>query len=105
MAQLALTFTVPPRAGKLQARFAAFHAANPHVYQTLARLAREAKAAGATRLGAKALWERCRWDLQVVTRGSDGFRLDNSLVSSYSRLLMQEPDLDGVFETRQRKAP
>lgn len=103
MAQLALTFTVPPRAGKLQARFEAFHRANPHVYATLLELARKAKAAGKERIGIKALWEVCRWEIGLRTRG-DEFRCNNDYTAGYARLLMQEPDLDGMFELRQRRS-
>jgi hypothetical protein len=92
-----------PARPSLAQRFAAFHEANPHVYATLVRLAREARAAGKERLGMKALWERLRWELEVVTRG-DEFRCNNNYTAAYARLLMDnEPDLAGLFETRRRR--
>lgn len=86
---------------ELQARFEAFHAANPRVYATLVRLAREAHAVGHQRVGIAMLFEVARWQLSVVTTGDD-FKLNNSWRSRYARLIMaQEQDLAGVFETRE----
>jgi hypothetical protein len=103
--QLELAMAPPARTKRrpsIEERFAAFHAANPHVYQTLLRLARRARAAGKERLGMKALWEVCRWEFGLATSG-DEFRCNNDFTASYARLLMQEPDLAGMFETRERK--
>jgi hypothetical protein len=92
------------RKPKLDERFAQYHAANPHVYAELVRLAREAKAAGRTKVGAKELTEVCRWHLRLKTVGAE-FRLDNSLVALYARLIQeQEPDLRGLFELRRRRS-
>lgn len=88
----------------IDARFAAFHRDNPNVYATLVRLAREARAAGKTRIGMKALVERARWDLWLATHG-DEYKINNSFVSRYVRLIVsQEPDLAGMFETRRLRA-
>ena len=85
--------------------FAEFHAANPHVYYELVRLAREAKAAGRTKLGAKELYEVARWHLRLRTRGDADFRLNNNHTSFYARLIQtQEADLAGMFETRKRRS-
>jgi len=86
---------------ELQARFEAFHAANPRVYATLVRLAREARAVGHQRVGIAMLFEVARWQLSIQTTGDD-FKLNNSYRSRFARLIMaQEPDLAGVFETRE----
>jgi hypothetical protein len=88
----------------LDERFAQYHAANPHVYAELVRLAREAKAAGRQRVGAKELFEVCRWHLRLKARG-DEYGLNNSMTSNYARLIQeQEPDLRGMFETRRRRS-
>lgn len=88
----------------IDARFAQFHRENPIVYKTLVRLAREARDAGKTRVGIKALAERARWDLWLATRGDD-FKINNSLISRYVRLIVaQEPDLAGMFELRRLRA-
>ena len=86
------------------ARFRAFHEANPHVYARLVELAREARRAGVERLGMRMLWERLRWDARLRTvRGEDEWKLNNDLAPSFARMLMsREPDLRGLFETRER---
>jgi hypothetical protein len=95
-----------PEHGSIEEQFRRFHAENPHVYRELVRLARQARAAGAERLGMKQLFEVLRWEHQVRTSDWTGFRLNNNYTSYYARQIMdQEPDLRGVFETRQLHAP
>lgn len=102
--QLALDFD--GRADSIQRRFLAFHEANPHVYAAIVGYAREAKAAGARRVGMAAIFERLRWDHLIETGGSGGFRLNDQHTSRYARLVMaQEPDLDGLFEIRELRPP
>jgi hypothetical protein len=85
-------------------RFMCFHAANPHVYTALVRLAREAKAAGAKKLGMKLLIERLRWEMMIET-GGDPWRLNNIYTSRYARLIaVREVDLVGFFEMRELKS-
>jgi hypothetical protein len=90
----------------IDAKFAEFHRANPHVYATLVRLAREAKGAGKTKIGVKALWERMRWDLWLSTVDTiDEPKLNNDFTSRFARLIEErEPDLRGLFETRRLRA-
>jgi hypothetical protein len=84
-------------------KFEQFHAENPHVLDELVRLAREAITSGRSRLGIKAIWEVCRWNLNLSTTGRP-FKLDNSMTAAYARMIMeQHPDLRGVFETRCRR--
>jgi hypothetical protein len=67
------------------------------------KLAREARAAGRTRVGLKELYEVARWNLRLATRGDD-YCLNNDYTASYARLIQeQEPDLAGLFETRTRR--
>lgn len=89
-------------------RFERFHVANPDVYRRLYDLAtskvasQRARGVLFPRIGAKALWERMRWDMDdAPAKRGDGPALNNSFVSRYARLLMQEPGLSGVFETRE----
>jgi hypothetical protein len=102
--QLELVACVPPkRRPTIEQRFASFHAVNPHVMAEMLRLARCHLDNGATRIGAKQLWEELRLSIRVRKLGE--WRLDNSLVSLYSRALLEmEPRLVGVIETRKRKA-
>ena len=70
------------------------------MYEGLVRLARELTAQGRARVGIKMLFEVLRWQHALRTTG-DEFKLNNNYHSHYARLIMsQEPDLDGVFETR-----
>jgi len=88
----------------IEEAFRRFHAENPHVAQELVRLARQAKRAGATRLGMKMLFEVLRWRHTLRT-GGDDFKLNNNYHAYYARLIMSEnEDLEGVFETRKLHA-
>lgn len=81
--------------------FLAFHSANPNVYAALCRLARQAVAKGRKRVGMKMLFEVVRWEVFLTTQ-KDEFKLNNNYTARYARLIMeQEPDLAGVFETRE----
>ena len=72
-------------------RFAAFHAANPHVADALEQLAGQWFAAGHRKVGMKALVERLRWESGIRTEGS-AYRVNNSHVSFYARLLLERLD-------------
>lgn len=91
-----------PRKLTIAERFAAFHAANPHVFAEMLRLAREKLDAGAKRIGAKGLYEDCRESLRVRKLGE--YRLNNDFTAILSRMLVEaEPRLVGVIEMRRRK--
>lgn len=84
--------------------FEAFHENNPHVYDQLVRMARQAKAAGVERWGMKRLFEVLRWERAIESRG-EPFLLNNNFTAFYARLVMErEPDLVGFFETRRSQA-
>lgn len=93
----------PPDGKSIKTAFLEFHAANPIVYYELVRYARQAKKAGATKVGIKMLFEVLRWNvlLNTARTGNDDFKLNNNYHSYYARLIMSnEPDLEGIFETR-----
>src|SRR6266542_3564920 len=91
-----------PRAKTIDARFWAFHQANPLVYVNLVRLAREAKAKGHNRISIGMLWEVLRWNrLVAVVDATSLYELNDNYRSRFARLIMQqETDLDGIFEVR-----
>lgn len=98
--------TLPPdtpakRAGDgVRQSFEAFHAENPHVLTTLRDEALRVKAKGWKVFGMKALVEGLRWDARLATNGKP-WKLNNSHVASYARLLMETtPDLRGFFRLR-----
>lgn len=87
--------------GGYEARFRAFHKANPHVYRELLRLARIARR-NRKKVGIRMLWEVMRWNLTIVTHDDfSNFKLNDHYHSRYARLLNREPELLGVFELRQ----
>lgn len=84
-------------------RFETFHTENPHVLAEMLRLARARLDRGETWISVKALWEELR--VSLSTNARDGYRLNNSFTALYSRTLLEtEPRLQGVIETRRRKA-
>ncbi len=88
----------------LRDRFDRFHAANPHVYRELVRLARHVRGLGFEQCGIALLFERMRWEWAIRTRG-DRYTLNNDFRSRYARLIMdQEPDLEGFFVVRRLTA-
>lgn len=85
----------------LDARFARFHADHPDVYTALHTLTVDLLRQGHRKIGIGMLWEVLRWQ-SMLGGDVDGYRLNNSLRSRYSRLLMDsDPRLAGVFETRE----
>lgn len=83
-------------------RWAEFHAANPHVFAELLRLARARLARGEGRIGVKALWEELRSWLSVT--GQDVYKLNNDYTSLYARALIErDPALASLIEVRRRK--
>lgn len=87
----------------LDARFEAFHRANPAVFGLFVAFAEQAKVRN-MRIGAKAIAERIRWEVPVDTKG-DTFKLNNIFVSRYARLVAKErPDLADLFSFRGLKS-
>jgi hypothetical protein len=85
---------------KVVAKFKAFHAANPHIYDLFLRFTNQLVKRGRTRYGMKSIAERVRWEMAVETAGDD-FKINNIYMSCYARLLiLKNPDLKDFFETR-----
>lgn len=92
----------------IQERFERFDRENPLVWETLVRLAFEAQAAGARKLGIRTLWEVMRWHVFLLTRDPSGLKLNDHYHSRYVRKLVDEyPDEfgNGFFELRTLRAP
>ena len=87
--------------------FVVFHNANPKVYWELVRLAKEAKTNGHQKIGIGMLWEVMRWNLFYQKNDPNSeFKLNNNYRSRYARFVMDtNPDLVGLFETRELKSP
>jgi len=86
---------------QIQEKFEEYHNNNPIVYETLVKLAKEAKQAGKKKLGIKLLVERARWEFMFKLKSDDSFKINNDFTSRYARLIMkQEKDLDGFFDLK-----
>lgn len=86
-----------------ETKFEDYHRDNPDVYEALKKFALQAKRSGRTRLGIAMLYERVRWFTTIETSGT--FKVGNTWRAYYARKLMkEEPELAGFFETRKSKA-
>jgi len=92
------------RPSPMEVRFLAFHAENPHVYDTLRGICLEVRRSGHRRFGIRTVWERLRWLTLFDTSRPEGEKkLNDHYTRYYARLLMeQEPELWGFFEIRER---
>lgn len=83
-------------------KFERFHAANPELYREIVRQARELiEATGARRISMQGLIEVARHRIQIVTRRTDSYKINNDVAAFYARLVAhQEDDLADVFERR-----
>jgi len=85
-------------------RFKKFHAENPHVFQELLRMAREARALGRDHYGINGLFEVVRWHTMIET-SDPAFKINNNYAPYYARLIMKtDPSLVGFFRTRTSRA-
>ena len=92
------------KSATIEERAMAFHEANPKVYAELRRLALTLYYRGHKHFGCKMLIEQMRWQWAERTSDMSGFKLNNSYTATYARLLMHnEPELQGVFNTRNTK--
>ena len=88
-------FDQPPPDPK-RAAWAAFHAQHPGVFAMFERFALEAAAGGVQRIGARAVWERMRWENRVHQRATDeAWALNNNWPPYYARhFLTLHPEHD-----------
>jgi hypothetical protein len=91
----------------IQERFEEFHETNPWVYDQLVTLARRVQARGHDRIAIDYLFGYIRWTQLMRPRDpNSAFKLNDHYRSRFARLIMeQEPDLAGLFELRELKAP
>lgn len=87
---------------------AVFHRENPEVWRLFCRFAlraaeRDSDGAGLRSYGARMIWERIRWEVNVEVRGIDGtrLRLNDHYIAYYSRaFLLRYPQHAGLFRPR-----
>jgi hypothetical protein len=86
---------------KLLQAFENFDVENPKIWELLVKFSFEAKNSGMTNIGISLLVERIRWEIQVVTKSSDKYKINNNHRAFYARKLMATyPELTGLFRTR-----
>lgn len=84
--------------------FEEYHAQNPHIYEAFKRFTLEATANGRTRLSARMVVERLRWESMV--RAVDGeYKINDHIIPFYARLFVQDfPEHKNLFSMRKAKA-
>lgn len=89
----------------IEQEFKQFHKEHPEVYYQLVQLARKWQANGSAKLGIATLFEVLRWNSHLNANKDGGYKLNNNYRALYARLIMEnEPDLNGLFEVRERTA-
>lgn len=85
--------------------FEEYHERNPHVWVLFRRFTLEAIASGRSRIGAKMIAERIRWETFIRASNGDDFKINNNFTAYYARRFMAEyPEHEGIFQTRASKA-
>jgi hypothetical protein len=88
---------------RIELEFKEFHLEHPEVYTELVKLARTWQSNGSDKLGIATLFEVLRWNSHLNPQRDSGYKLNNNYRALYARLIMeQEPDLNGLFEIRER---
>jgi hypothetical protein len=93
--------TLPHQGPTITEQFHAFDAQHPWVYRALEQLVEQRLAAGAQRVGMKALFEALRWRHPPGVKG-----LNNNYTALYARrLLTAHPEWASAIEVRRRRSP
>ncbi len=85
----------------LDEKFFQYHNDNPHVLKLFLNYARQVKDVGFQHYGFHTIMHRVRWHLNVETKDSEGYKMNNNYSSRYARLLVKEnPEFEGFFRNR-----
>lgn len=85
----------------LEIEFKEYDKANPQVWDYFCRFAFEAIEAGRVTLSVSLIIERIRWEVFVVTKSNDGFKINNNHRAFYARKFMKfYPQHKDIFRTR-----
>jgi hypothetical protein len=105
--------TLPSRQGNLFAvvndtnykKFCVFHAEFPKVYELFERFSLNLIQRGRTKLGAKMIIERIRWEMATDgSRDAEGLKINNNYTCYYSRLFVERhPQYKEYFDFREVK--
>ena len=88
---------------KLENAALSFHADNPIVWHLFLRFTGEVLNRGFKNYSVTAIFERIRWETDVVTQGAYGdFKINNNHSAYYARWYMEQyPEFDGFFRIRE----
>ena len=90
---------------RLLARWSAYHADHPEVYELFVRHAFLMRATGRSKYGSSTIIELIRWHEDLSRKAGDEWKINNDFVSIYSRLAMiKNPELKGFFDIRAWKS-
>jgi hypothetical protein len=79
----------------------AFHQANPHVLQEIARVCLRVRRMGRTRWSINAAFEVVRYNAAITT-DHRVYKLNNNHRAYYARWIMRDvPELEGFFQVRE----
>ena len=89
---------------RIEREFAAFHRANPTIYNRLEMLCVDAMRKGATRISVYELSEYLRMHVNIPKAPGAEYKVNNSYRPLYARLLIHNvPALAALIETRSRR--
>lgn len=79
--------------------FQEYHERNAKIYKEFVFYANELILAGESKIGAKAIFERIRWESKIKRTGE--FKVNNNFTSDYARKFEKDhPYFSGIFEKR-----
>ena len=88
----------------IDTEFRKFHTENPAVFNLFMIFAEQALATG-QKIGAKAIWERMRWEINMNPTYGEYYKCNNNYTSRYARLaIAKNPKLASLFEIRRIKS-
>jgi len=86
---------------KLDAAFAKFHLANPRVWEMYKSLAMKRYAVGYRRGSSEQMIQVIRWEMDLQTFTTDGFKISNNHRKRYAlKLATESPEFRTFFEFR-----
>ena len=79
--------------------FESYQARNPRLYKEFVHYTHQMIGAGQTKIGAKAIFERIRWESKIER--NDEFKINNNYSADYARKFEKDfPHFAGIFEKR-----
>lgn len=83
--------------------FEEYHQENPFIYEEFKRFSLQLVNNGHTKIGAKQVAERIRWESMTQKKGK--FKFNNNYTADYARKFESDfPQYNGLFEKRIRKS-